>query len=80
MKTPAAKAAMSGTAAAWKTLRVHLDRELTLTRDRGWAIEEEETVAGVACVAISSAGWAEPLAALSVSVPVTGFPRHGRRR
>jgi len=69
-----AKAAMSGTAAARKTLRAHLDRELTLTRERGWAIEEEETVAGVACVAISLGWMGEPLAALSVSVPVHRFP------
>ena len=33
-------------------------------------IEEEETVAGVACVAISLAFLGEPLAAVSVSVPV----------
>jgi DNA-binding IclR family transcriptional regulator len=55
-----------------------LEAELAATAARGWAIEEEETVAGVACVAVSLAGMNEPLAALSVSVPVSRFPAERR--
>ena len=54
--------------------RARLEQELSITRTRGCAIEEEETVAGVACVAISLAWVGEPLAAISVSVPVHRFP------
>ncbi|MBL9206436.1 MAG: IclR family transcriptional regulator [Opitutaceae bacterium] len=68
------KATTSGTAAARKQHRSQLDQELTTTRTRGWGIEEEETVAGVACVAISLGWLGEPLAAISVSVPVHRFP------
>ena len=57
-----------------KTGRVRLEKELAATRARGCAFEEEETVAGVACVAISLASLGEPLAAVSVSVPVHRFP------
>lgn len=55
-------------------LRERLRRELELTRERGFALEEEETNAGVACVAVSLAPLQEPLAAVSVSVPVNRFP------
>lgn len=58
--------------------RAALERELAATRARGYALEEEETVAGVACVAVSLAALGEPLAALSISVPVNRFPA-GRR-
>ncbi len=57
-----------------KTARLLLENELAATRARGCAIEEEETVAGVACVAISLSSFTEPLAGISVSVPVNRFP------
>ena len=44
------------------------------TRERGYALEEQETVEGVACVATPLAPFGEPLAAISVSVPVHRFP------
>lgn len=55
--------------------RRELEAELTKTKRRGWASEEEETVAGVACVAVSLDAWDEPLAGISVAVPVNRFPR-----
>jgi len=54
--------------------RLRLEGELAATRVRGCALEEEETVAGVACVAISLISLEEPLAGISVSVPVNRFP------
>jgi DNA-binding IclR family transcriptional regulator len=50
-----------------------LIRELAATRRRGYAIEEGETVTGVACVAVSLAGLGAPLAAVSVAVPTHRF-------
>lgn len=61
-----------------KVARAALEQELAATRNRGFALEEEETVAGVACLAISLGSLGEPLAAVSVSVPVHRFP--GRQR
>ncbi len=61
-----------------KAARERLEAELAATRQRGCALEEEETVAGVACVAISLAGQHEPLAGVSVSVPVNRFPDERR--
>lgn len=55
-----------------------LTEELAATRSRGYAFEEEETVAGVACLAVSLAFLGEPLAAVSVSVPVHRFPSRQR--
>lgn len=69
-----AKACAAAPRSTRKTLRAALEKELPATRDRGCAIEEEETVAGVACVAISLSPLGEPLAAVSVSVPVHRFP------
>lgn len=69
-----AKAAGSvprGRRSAWQT---RLERELATTRRRGYALEESETVNGVACVAMSLAHLGEPLAAISVSVPIHRFP------
>lgn len=57
-----------------KATRLRLEQELAATRARGCALEEEETVAGVACVAVPLNGLGEPLAAVSVSVPVHRFP------
>ncbi|MSU52151.1 MAG: IclR family transcriptional regulator [Opitutia bacterium] len=57
-----------------KLARAGLEKELASTCSRGCALEEEETVAGVACVAISLDFLGEPLAAVSVSVPVHRFP------
>ena len=62
-----------------KAARQRLEAELAATRDRGCAIEEEETVAGVACIAISLTYQQEPLAGISVSVPVNRFPAQRRR-
>jgi DNA-binding IclR family transcriptional regulator len=58
--------------------RNRLERELAATRARGYAFEEEETVDGVACVAAPLALLGEPLAAISVSVPVHRFPEARR--
>lgn len=57
-----------------KAGRAQLEQELAATRARGYALEEEETVVGVACVAVPLVGLGEPLAAVSVSVPVHRFP------
>lgn len=61
-----------------KAMRERIEAELAATRARGCALEEEETVAGVACVARSLAPWGEPLAAVSISVPVHRFPARQR--
>jgi DNA-binding IclR family transcriptional regulator len=58
--------------------RAKLEKELAITRERGYAIEEQETVEGVACVATPLNPWGEPLAAVSVSVPVHRFPAEQR--
>ncbi|MSU47751.1 MAG: IclR family transcriptional regulator [Opitutus sp.] len=65
-----AKACAALSARGRKAARAALERDLAATRERGLAIEEEETVAGVACLAISLTALGEPLAAVSVSVPV----------
>lgn len=57
-----------------KGLRALLVKELAATRARGYAFEQEETVVGVACVAVPLTSFGEPLAAVSVSVPVHRFP------
>ncbi len=57
-----------------KAARMRLEKELAATRARGFALEEEETVVGVACVAVPLVELGEPLAAVSVSVPVHRFP------
>ncbi len=62
------------------TARTKLERELAATRERGYALEEQETVEGVACVAASLTPHGEPLAAISVSVPVHRFPADQRAR
>lgn len=61
-----------------KTVRERLSAELAVTNTRGWALEEEETVSGVACVAVSLAPLGEPLAAISVSAPIMRFPKSRR--
>lgn len=57
-----------------KAAREQLEAELAATRERGYALEEEETDVGVACVAVPLIGLGEPLAAVSVSVPAHRFP------
>lgn len=57
-----------------KAARIRLEAELAKTAKRGWGDEEEETVAGVACVAVSLTAYDEPLAGISVSVPINRFP------
>ena len=59
-------------------LRAALEQELAATRERGYAFEEEETVAGVACLAVPLGFLGEPLAAVSLSVPVHRFPARQR--
>jgi DNA-binding IclR family transcriptional regulator len=61
-----------------KALRAALTAELAATQARGYAFEEEETDVGVACVAVPLIGLGEPLAAVSVSVPVHRFPARQR--
>jgi DNA-binding IclR family transcriptional regulator len=73
-----AKACATLPARGRKAARARLEKELAATRARGCALEEEETVVGVACVAVPLAAMGEPLAAVSVSVPVHRFP--ARRR
>jgi len=53
-----------------RVARARLEAELAATRARGCAWEEEETVAGVACAAIALTALGEPLAAVSVAVPI----------
>jgi len=73
-----AKACSGLPARGRKAARIQLEGELAATRARGIAAEDEETVVGVACVAMPLIGLGEPLAAVSVSVPVHRFP--ARRR
>jgi DNA-binding IclR family transcriptional regulator len=58
--------------------RTKLVQELADTRQRGYALEEEETVTGVACVAVPLDWLGEPLAAISVAVPVHRYPARQR--
>ena len=65
-----AKACAALPARGRKAARTALEQELAATRHRGYALEDEETVAGVACLAVPLAPLGEPLAAVSMSVPV----------
>lgn len=47
----------------------NLTRELALTRSRGWATDREESVAGLACIAVPIVTGGSPVAALSVAFP-----------
>ncbi len=58
--------------------RTRLGQELAATQARGYALEEEETVTGVACVALPLDWLGEPLAAISVAVPVHRYPARQR--
>jgi DNA-binding IclR family transcriptional regulator len=73
-----AKACSTLPARGRKAARARLEKELAATRARGFASEDEETVVGVACVAVPLIGMGEPLAAVSVSVPVHRFPPRRR--
>jgi len=75
-----AKACSAGSTAKRRQLRTTVEQTMLETRSRGCAIEEEETVAGVACVAIPLTALGEPLAAISVSVPVNRFPAARREK
>ncbi|MGH8019402.1 MAG: IclR family transcriptional regulator [Opitutaceae bacterium] len=57
-----------------------LERKLALASKQGWALDEEESATGVACVAISLRSLDEPLAAVSVSVPMPRFTPELRDR
>lgn len=61
-----------------KAVKERAMAELGATRSRGCALEEEETVAGVACAAISLGFLGEPHAGVSVSVPVHRYPERQR--
>jgi DNA-binding IclR family transcriptional regulator len=54
-------------------LRLRMQAELATTVSRGWAVDYQESAAGVVCVALSLEEWGEPCAALSVSVPAQRF-------
>lgn len=48
-----------------------MQQELELTRQRGYAIDNEEHEPGVRCMAVAIRNWAgEPVAAVSISAPV----------
>lgn len=72
------KACVALPARGRKAARAALEQELAATRERGYALEEEETVAGVACLAVPLGFLGEPLAAVSLSVPVHRFPARQR--
>jgi len=72
------KACVALPARGRKAARAALEQELAATRERGYALEEEETVAGVACLAVPLGFLGEPLAAISLSVPVHRFPARQR--
>lgn len=58
------------------TSRAELRRELARTRQRGYALDDEEFVPGFRCVAAVVRGPAgEPIAAISVSTPSTRLPK-----
>lgn len=49
-----------------------MHRELELSRQRGYAMDNEEHEPGVRCIAVAIQNWAgEPVAAVSISAPVT---------
>lgn len=68
-----AKVTAAGAARERKARHAKVSAAIDATRKRGIAIEEEETVAGVACLAIPLVCVGEPLAAISVSVPMPRF-------
>jgi DNA-binding IclR family transcriptional regulator len=74
-----AKVCAAAPAGRRRALRLRLGAELADTRARGCAWEEEETVTGVACAAISLAPRGEPLAAVSVAVPTRRLSPARRR-
>lgn len=47
-----------------------LRAELALTRERGWAVDDEETTPGVTCMAIATEGGRTDSSAMAVSVTV----------
>jgi DNA-binding IclR family transcriptional regulator len=55
------------------TLRQTMHAALLTAKQRGWAIDHEESAVGVVCMALPLQAWGEPLAALSVSVPANRF-------
>jgi DNA-binding IclR family transcriptional regulator len=73
-----AKASSMERPANRRALRSKLERELAATRTCGCAIEEEETVAGVACMAAPLGALGEPLAAVSVAIPIYRFTQARR--
>lgn len=58
--------------------RINLLRELELTRERGWALNNEENTAGVVSVGapIFTGSW-EPSGAICVDVPTARIPNDG---
>jgi DNA-binding IclR family transcriptional regulator len=47
-----------------------LDRELVLTRARGYAVDDEENTVGIRCLAVALPRATPPVEAISLSVPV----------
>jgi DNA-binding IclR family transcriptional regulator len=47
-----------------------LDRELALTRERGYAVDNEENTVGIRCLAVALPRATPPVDAISLSVPV----------
>lgn len=64
-----------GTDRAPKSRR-ELARRVDVTRERGWAMDEGETVEGVTCVAVAI-GEREPVAAVGVSAPSSRLTGRG---
>lgn len=73
------KVSMMGPSRGRAAARKRLEEELAATGERGYALEEEETVAGVACLAVSLVAHDEPLVGISVAIPVTRFPTRRRQ-
>jgi DNA-binding IclR family transcriptional regulator len=56
-----------------------LDRELALTRARGYAIDNEENTVGIRCLAVALPRATPPVDAISLSVPVVRLTRERER-
>jgi DNA-binding IclR family transcriptional regulator len=57
-----------------------LDRELALTRARGYAVDNEENTEGIRCLAVALPRADPPIDAISVSVPVVRLTEERERQ
>jgi DNA-binding IclR family transcriptional regulator len=57
-----------------------LDRELALTRARGYAVDNEENTEGIRCLAVALPRTDPPLDAISLSVPVARLSEERQRQ